>query len=558
MDFIKELKEQIEKAVTKYLSESGLGEINVEINLEVPKNKEFGDFSTNAAFLLAKKAKANPMKVAEDVLRCFEKPDFVEFANIAKPGFINFGFTKSSSGETLKAVAKAKEHYGRQNIGEGKKVLIEFVSANPTGPLHIGHARNVVVGDTIARLYEAGGYDVAREYYFNDAGVQMEKLGASMQARYMQEIGIDFPLPEDGYVGSYLVELAKELVSEVGDAWKSETDIMRFSKFASTRLIKKIDDDLKLMDIKFDSWINESDLHTNGNVKATLEELERRGMTYENEGAKWLLTSKFGDEKDRVLIKSDGNPTYVVPDIAYHNLKYGRGFDLIVDVFGGDHHGYIPRLKAAMQALGRDPEKLKFVIYQMVTVIRDGEPMRLSKRAGEIITLRDMVEELGTDVVRYFLNMRSPDSQLVFDWGLALKHSEENPVFYVQYAHARVCSLFRKAAEANITWSSVEETNLDRLSLAEEQDIIKLLAQFPSAVKTAVSMLEPQHITSYVSSLAQLFNQYYTMGIKDKSYRVIQPDDAELTLARLSLAEGLRIVIRNALAMLGIKAPEAM
>lgn len=558
MNFSNELKSVIENAVKILLQEKNISEAAYTVSLEVPKNKEYGDLATNIALSLSRILKSNPMTIAEEILKHFIKPDFIEQIQIAKPGFINFIFTKTSSGDILKTIAAEGKKYGRVDIGKGKSALVEFVSANPTGPLHIGHARNVVVGDSIAKLLEAGGYKVTREYYFNDAGVQMEKLGESTRARYLQQIGIECQFPEDGYCGNYLIEIAKDLVNEVGESWKDKTDLKDFTRYASQKIIKMIDDDLKTMDIKFDSWINESDLHKNGKVQETIDELKKLDMLYEQDGAVWLKSSLFGDEKDRVLIKTDGNFTYVVPDIAYHRLKYERGFDKIVDIFGGDHHGYFPRLKAAMEALKLDSSKLKFVIYQMVTVIKNGEPMRLSKRAGEIITLREMVEELGVDVVRFFLNMRSPDSQLIFDWGLAMTHSEENPVFYIQYAHARVCSIFRKAEEAGFKWGGIETTNLARLELAEEQDLIKYLAQFPQAVTAAVNFLEPQHITFYASTLAQMFNQYYTMGIKDKSYRIIQPDDKELTYARLSLADCLKTVIANSLSILGISAPEAM
>jgi len=483
---------------------------------------------------------------------------YLQEVTVVKPGFINFRLNPAAGSLILKNILALEKNYGRQNVGGGKKVLIEFMSANPTGPLHIGHARNAILGDSIARVLEAAGYKVTREYYYNDAGVQMKKLGLSLKVRYLQALGKDVPFPADGYQGDYIKEIAGKLVSERGEALASKTDIQTFTHYAADHIIKLIDADMKTLGIHFDNWFSEASLHRNGKVDATMEYLKGKGMLYEKEGAWWLRSVKFGDEKDRVVVKSDGEKTYLAPDIAYHKDKFERGFDLLINVLGGDHHGYVPRLLAGVQALGYDPERLRCIVFQMVTLLKDGEQIKLSTRSGKFITLREVIEELGVNVVRFFFLMRSADSQMVFDWQLAKDHSMNNPVFYVQYAHARCCSLFKKADELGITWAGPEKCDISLLTLKEEQQVIKELERLPEVVKLSAETFEPHHITAYLCELAGAFHALFTSGTKDETRRFLRPDEPDLTQARLTLVAALRQTLANALTLIGITPMERM
>lgn len=563
MDIKKHIARIVCKAITSIYGEQlKTTDISEIVEVEVPNNKEYGDYATNVAMKLAKILHQPPIKIANDIAnRIKETPELSEhFARIdvAPPGFINMTSSQKVLAEIMKMIVREDTNYGRGIIGEGKKAIVEFVSANPTGPLHIGHARNAVVGDSIARLLEAVGYDVSREYYFNDAGVQMKKLGESLRTRYLQQLGEDVPFPEDGYKGDYMVEIAKDFVKQYSSSQKDNENTQIFTDFAVKDILKTIEDDLRDLRIQFDNWFTETSLHKSGKVTETLEKLKSLGKLYEQDGAWWLRSSEKGDEKDRVVIKSDGEKTYLAPDIAYHDDKFGRGFDMIVNLFGADHHSYIDRLKAAVEFLGYDSSKLKCIIYQMVTLLRNGERTKLSTRSGEFITIREMIQEIGTDVIRFFLNMRSADSQMVFDWELAKDTSMNNPVFYVQYAHARFCSLFNKAKEMGIEWEGIDKSDISLLSTAEEKDMIKKMADLPTLVEESAAHLEPHHLTLYARELAGLFHQFFTIGTKDPDYRIIIPDNMLLTQARLSLIYCLRIVIRNTLTILGITAPERM
>lgn len=535
--------------------------VGVDVEIEVPRVKEYGDFSTNVAMKLAKSLKQEPMEIArvlaEELKK--EKP-LIQKAEAVLPGFVNLWINPEEMAQVVKQIIVEDERYGAVNLGRGKRVLVEFVSANPTGPLHIGHCRNAVAGDAIARILGFCGYKVEREYYFNDAGRQMQKLGESLRARYLQLFGKETKLPEDGYYGDYLIDIARKLMEGKGDALIESKEVEFFTAYAAGNILETIKKDLKDLRIEFDHWVNESELLKSGEVDAVLWELRQKGMAYEKEGALWLKSENFGDEKDRVLVKSDGEKTYLAPDVAYHKNKFKRGYDMLINVFGGDHHGYVPRLKAGMQALGFDTNRLHCLIVQMVTVKSGEEAIRLSKRAGEFITIREMLDALGSDVVRFFFLMRTLDSQLIFDWELAKDTSMNNPVYYVEYAYARTCSLFNKAIEAGlrITNDELRMANVELLTLAEEQTIIKEMALFPEVVRRSAELLEPQFITTYLQDLVTTFHNYFTAGTKNLEYRIVLPDKPELSYARLALVKALQIVIRNATSLIAVSTPEKM
>jgi len=529
-----------------------------DIRIEVPRVKDFGDFSTNVAMKLAKPLHQSPMKIAEQIVaEIIQNKPLILKAEAVKPGFINIWIDPEEMATLIEKVISAGDTYGAVDVGKGKRVLVEFVSANPTGPLHIGHCRNAIVGDSVARILGFSGYNVEREYYFNDAGAQMINLGKSLRARYLQQLGNEAEIPEDGYHGEYLVDIARELVNEHGDSLLHK-DLDFFTHYATHHILQFIKKDLADLKVEFDHWVSETSFHEQGKVDEVIKKLKERDQVYEDSGALWLKTSEFGDEKDRVLVKSNGFKTYLAPDIAYHRDKYEREYDLLINVFGGDHHGYIPRLKASMQALGFDPDKLLCLVIQMVTIKKGEEVMRFSKRAGGFITIRQMLDELGSDVVRFFFLMRSIDSQLIFDWELAKDTSMNNPVYYVQYAYARTCSLFDKAREESVDLSKVDRADVQLLNLPEEQDIIKNISLFPNVVHSASELLEPQLITSYLRDLVSSFHNYFTAGTKNSEYRIILPDKPELTRARLALVKALQIVIQNAMSLISVSTPSTM
>ena len=552
------LESLVREALKGYAEKMGMSVPDIPIVIERPAIKEFGDFATNVAMQTARIFKKPPLEIAEGIKAGMPSNALVMETSVVRPGFINFRLAPAAGGFILQTILSQGDRYGRGNIGGGKKVLIEFMSANPTGPLHIGHARNAILGDSIARILEGTGYKVTREYYYNDAGVQMKKLGESLQARYLQNLGKDVPFPEDGYKGDYMIEIAQNLTREQGESLVAEDNIEIFTLFAARHIIRLIDEDMKALGICFDNWFSESSLHKSGKVNSTLDYLKDKGMLYEKDGAWWLRSERFGDEKDRVVIKSDGEKTYLAPDIAYHKDKFDRGFDLLINVLGGDHHGYVPRLKAGVQALGYDAARLHCIVFQMVSLLKDGETLKLSTRSGKFITLKEVVGELGADVVRFFFLMRSADSQMIFDWELAKDHSMNNPVFYVQYAHARCCSLFKKAEEMGITWEGFKENHLSLLTLEEEQEILRIMEKYPDIVKVCAETLEPHHITAYLRELAGTFHALFTAGVKDDSKRFLLPHNPELTQARLSLITGLKLVLSNALSLIGIPPLERM
>ena len=554
------LTDIVRRAVRGYLAKvSSPPPDGLEITIQAPKNPEFGDYATSVAFLLARQMKRPAIEVARGIVAQWPLDPLVAEVNVAEPGFVNIRLRPEEVGRMVADILEEGDIFGRSRIGAFKKAQVEFVSANPTGPLHIGHARNAIAGDTIARILDAANYDVTREYYFNDAGAQMARLGESLRARYLQQLGREAELPEDGYKGEYLVDIAKRLKKKQGEKLAGNETAF-FTARAVEEILALIREDLEALDIHFDVWTTESSMYAEGRVDAALRELRRRKMTYVKEGAEWLRSMQFGDEKDRVLIKSDGSMTYLVPDIAYHDEKIHRGFDLIVDVLGADHHGYIPRLRAAIQALGHDPNKLQPRLYQMVTLVRNGQEQKISTREGDFVTLKEMVQELGRDVVRFFFLMRELDSHLLFDWDLAKKTDwNENPVYYVQYAHARICSIFEKARGMGFEGEGIEaEPPLERLTLPEEQALIRQMYALEEAIERAARELEPQGLTAYLRDLAATFHNYFTRGTRDPDARVIQPDDQGLMQARMALVSAVQTVLRNVFAILGISAPEKM
>lgn len=554
---LEQINQQVREAITDAILAAGLAaaEEIPAISLEVPKDKAHGDLATNAAMQLTKIAKKNPRQIAEEIINNldFSKAS-IEKAEIAGPGFINFTLSKSYLYPVLSKIYAEGEGYGRINVGGGQKIQVEFVSANPTGSLHLGHARGAAVGDALCNVLDFAGYDVTREYYINDAGNQIVNLCKSIEARYLQELGQEIEMPEDGYHGEDIKGFARELVAEKGDSLLSMEPGEReafFRKFGLEKELQKIKRDLARFRVNFDVWFSESSLYEGGQVVASLEELRAKGQTYELDGATWLKTTEYGDDKDRVLVKNDGTYTYMTPDIAYHRNKYNRGFDQMINIFGADHHGYIPRLKAAMQALGNDPDKLTVLIAQMVSLFQDGEKVKMSKRTGKAVTMVDLMDEVGIDAIRYFFTMRSMDSHLDFDMDLAISTSNENPVFYVQYAHARICSIFRQAEEQGVAVPAPDAIPVHKLTTEHEYDLLRKIGELPEEIRVAAAGYAPHRIVRYVYELAALLHSYY------KAERVIT-EDAEQTAARLGLLGAVRTTIANVLKLIGVEAPERM
>jgi len=548
---------QVKAAIAEAAVAAGLAEESQlpEFVLEVPKDKAHGDLATNAAMQLTKIARKNPRQIAEAILANLNKEKAsILSAEIAGPGFINFRLDKSYLYSVIGEVLERGADYGRVNAGQGSKVQVEFVSANPTGSLHLGHARGAAVGDALCNLLDFAGYDVTREYYINDAGKQVANLAASIEARYRQALGQSAEMPEDGYFGVDIVGFAKELTEKEGDRLLSLSDEERFRFFRGyglERELDKIKRDLGRFGVEFDVWFSETSLYENKRVEAALDALRAQGHVYEQEGAVWLNTTAFGDDKDRVLVKNDGSYTYLTPDIAYHMDKYGRGFDKMINIWGADHHGYIPRMKAAMSALGNDAEKLTVLIAQMVSLFQNGEKVKMSKRTGKAITVEDLMDEVGVDAIRYFFTMRSMDSHLDFDMDLAVSTSNENPVYYVQYAYARICSIFRQAEEQGIALAPVAEAPLAKLTAEHELDLLRKMGELPETIAVAAASYAPHQMIRYVYELAALFHSYY------RAERVIT-EDAEQSQARLQLLAALRVVLGSCLKLVGVSAPEQM
>ena len=527
------------------------------IEIDITKEAAFGDYASNIAMVLASRVKGKlpPRKIAE-VIRGHIQDNHGMLAKVevAGPGFMNFFIREGVWSTLLSDVDALGDRYGSSDYGKGKNAHIEFVSANPTGPLHIGHARGAVVGDVIANIAAASGFSVFREYYVNDAGNQMNNLGKSVLYRYLELLGEDVEFPESCYQGDYIRELAGEIIDRNGDIYRSknqEEAVRLFTDYAAGAILAEIKEDLRAFGVIFDNYYSERSLYKDDRVATLLKELEEKHVVYSDGETLWFKTTDFGDEKDRVVVRRNGEPTYFAADIAYHHDKYIRGFDTIIDVWGADHHGYIPRMSACIEAFGHDRNSLKIVLIQLVSLLRDGMPVPMSTRAGEFVTMKEVVDEVGKDAARYNFLMRRSDSHLEFDLELAKKQSNENPVYYVQYAHARICSIVRNAGEKGSTIPAYEEVDLRCLKLPEEVNLIKTIIRFPEVVEGAAIALEPHRLTFYLNDFAALFHSYYN------KHRVLS-DDESLSKARLFLIKTILTVVRNALRLLGVSAPERM
>ena len=519
--------------------------------VEVPKHEGQGDFSTNFSLVVAGKEKRNPREIAAQLVELLESEEsFVDKLEIAGPGFINFFLADSIWSSVLAPIHDQGERFGLSDTGKGMKVMVEFVSANPTGPLSVGHGRNAILGDTVSRLLEAVGYDVSREYYFNDAGRQMRVLGASTKARYLERLELPSEFPEDGYQGDYIYDIAQSIIDESGDSLKNSDEVV-FKDKAKDAIFADIDKTLQRIGIKFDTYYNEHSLYEEGLVDDVVTELRAKDLVYEKEDATWFKTTEFGQEQDRVIIKSTGEPTYRLPDIAYHREKFRRGFEWMIDIFGSDHIATVPDVMAGIQALGYDTSKVHVILYQFVTLMRGGKQVKMSTRKATFVTVDELVDEVGVDALRFFFLMRKPDNMIEFDLDLATKQSQENPVYYVQYAHARLCSIERQASEQGVQAAGVGEVDLSLLKEPEEYNPLKIMADYPVLVEAAARDLAPHRIIFYFIELAGQFHSFYN------KHKVLG-DNSELTRARMYLCGALKIVICNGLHLVGLTAPEKM
>ncbi len=545
-------REYLRKKLKTALDKIGIQVNGIELILDKPKNEQYGDFATNIAMLIAKKVGREPREIANEIVANLEiEPELVEKVEIAGPGFINFKLTPKFYIQRVYEILNQGENFGKLAIGKGKKANVEFVSANPTGPLTVGHGRNAALGDTIANILEWVGYDVTREYYFNNAGRQMRILADSVRLRYLELLGEEIVYPEEYYQGEYIKDIAKLLIDKYGDSLKNEKDLKIFKETAESVIFEDIKRTLAKLGIKFDVFYNEDWLYEK-KIWEVVSELEKLGYIYEKDGAKWFKATKLGGGQDKVLVKSTGEPTYRLPDIAYHIEKFKRGFDLIIDVFGADHIAEYPDVLRALEALKYDTSKVKVLIYQFVTIVKDGEVVKMSTRKANYITLDELIDEVGPDVVRFFFLNRSRDAHLNFDLNLAKKQSEENPVYYLQYAHARIASILRFAKDSGIDVERTRDANMELLVEKEEIDLAKLLNEFPDIVEVAYLSLEPLKIINYLNEVAEAFHSFY------HRHRVVNSNDMGLTLARLSLCVAAKIVIANGLKILGISRPEKM
>ncbi len=553
-----ELKNIIEQAVKKAVSNGALPEAEMpQFNIEKPANKDNGDYSTNVAMAGARAFKKAPKMIAEAIVSCIDLDGTAfERVEIAGPGFMNFFLSQQFYSNVLKDVFSCGKDYGKSDYGQGKRVLVEFVSANPTGPMHIGNARGGAIGDCLASVLDWAGFSVNREFYVNDAGNQIEKFATSLEVRYLQHYDPSIELPEDAYHGQDIVEHAENFIKEYGDKYVNADSKERrkaLVDFALPKNIAGLERDLGRYRITYDKWFRESTLHNDGSVQRVIDALKEKGVTYEQDGALWFKASEYGNDKDIVLVRANGLPTYIVPDIAYHyNKLVTRGYDKAIDVLGADHHGYVPRMKAALTALGLDASRLDCVIMQMVRLVREGETIKLSKRSGKAITLNTLIDEVPLDAARFFFNLREPNSHFDFDLELAAKQSSENPVYYVQYAHARICSIIKKAQEQGVELKTPSDDELALLKSKEEKDLIRHLSLLTDEIVSAAKSYDPAKITHYVIELATLFHKFYN------AQRVMLDDNEGLMQARLFLCKAVKDTIYNILTMLKITAPEVM
>jgi len=552
----KSLTELISDAVGRCMDKGLLrsGEVPPLI-LESPKDKHHGDYATNIAMVMTAREGKPPKEVARIIMSQLEDEDgIIEKAEIGGPGFINFYLKETVWYSILAEIEREGQDFGKGRIGKDRRVQVEFISANPTGPLHVGHGRGAAIGDALAKILDACGYRVFKEYYINDVGSQMNTLGQSVYLRYLSALGKDVEFPDYCYQGDYIAEIARKAVKERGEEYlhcSQEVSIQSLASFGADDILQGIRGDLDQFGVHFDGWFSEKELYREEKVPRAIEDLKRRGLAYEEDGALWLKTAQYGDEKDRVLVKASGETTYFASDVAYHKDKLDRGFEVLINVWGADHHGYVPRMKAALSAMGKDEAVLKIVLVQLVSLMRDGKPIAMSTRAGEFTTLRNVVEEVGRDAARFFFLMRRPDSQLDFDLELAKRQSSENPVYYVQYAHARISSIFREALNKDIALPRFEDVDVHLLVLPDELDLLRHLAAYPEVLEASALALEPHRIPFYLMELSSLFHSYYN------KHRVIS-SEVELTKARLLLVRAIKEVIESALNVLGISAPEKM
>ncbi|MCI2773771.1 arginine--tRNA ligase [Staphylococcus petrasii] len=553
MNIIEQVKQTLVQEIETSIKKAELAEDIPEIKIEIPKDTKNGDYSTNIAMVLTKIAKRNPREIAQAIVDNLDTSKAnVKKVDIAGPGFINFYLDNQYLTAVIPEAINKGDKFGYSEEPKNKKILLEYVSANPTGDLHIGHARNAAVGDSLANILIAAGYDVTREYYINDAGNQITNLARSIETRFFEALGdTSHEMPADGYNGKDIIEIGKDLADkhpEMKD-YSDEERLKTFRQLGVDYEMDKLKKDLADFNVHFDNWFSETSLYENGAIKETLNKMNQLGYTYEADGATWLRTSDFKDDKDRVLIKKDGNYTYFTPDTAYHYNKINRGNDILIDLMGADHHGYINRLKASLETFGVDSDRLEIQIMQMVRLMQNGEEVKMSKRTGNAITLREIMDEVGIDAARYFLTMRSPDSHFDFDLELAKEQSQDNPIYYAQYAHARICSILKQAKEQGVEVT----TDADFSTITNEKaiDLLKKVAEFEPTIESAADSRAPHRLTNYIQDLASAFHKFYNA-------EKVLTDDAEKTKAHVALVEAVKITLHNALALVGVSAPESM
>ncbi|EGQ2896429.1 arginine--tRNA ligase [Staphylococcus pseudintermedius] len=552
MNIIDQVKQTLIQEIEKSIQQANIVESIPEIKIEIPKDTKNGDYATNIAMVLTKLAKRNPREIAQLIVDHLDtEAAHVKKIEIAGPGFINFYLDSSYLNAVIDQALELDTQFGRVAESKNKKILVEYVSANPTGDLHIGHARNAAVGDTLCNILDAAGYDVTREYYINDAGNQITNLAKSIEARYLQHLGQKAEMPADGYHGQDIKNIGADLAKKQPNLMDLSDDerLKTFRQLGVDYEMAKLKQDLADFNIHFDNWFSETSLYEKGEIKAVLERMKENGYTYEQDGATWLRTTDFKDDKDRVLIKKDGTYTYFLPDIAYHYDKFQRGNDNLINLFGADHHGYINRLKASLETFGVDSDRLEIQIMQMVRLMQDGEEVKMSKRTGNAITLREIMDEVGIDAARYFLTMRSADTHFDFDMALAKEQSQDNPVYYAQYAHARICSILRQAEAQGYQ----VEKGADYQTITNDKaiELLKKVAEFEPMIEGAAEARAPHRVTNYIQDLAAHFHKFYN------AEKVLTEDQAK-TKAHLALIDAVRITLRNALQLVGVTAPEQM
>ena len=556
----KELNHILTETIQQCFEKEKLRETPVpDYVIEVPNNPDHGHFATNLPLTLASSQKRKPIEIAGIIVeQLVDDGHLLEKVEIAGPGFINFIIRTEQWQKFLAKIIAMGRKYGQSDLGEGERILVEYVSANPTGPLHLGHGRGAALGDTLSRILTYCGYEVVREFYINDTGQQMRLLGESIYSRWKQMSDHAYPFPENGYHGEYILDLANEVASQIDLAKMRPDDaVTDCAERGKEKMLEEIKRDLDDFRTRFDVWYSESDLYASGLLDEALETIRRKGQLYEKDGATWIKTMALGDDKDRVVRKNDGDYTYFASDIAYHLEKWKRGFSKAINIWGADHHGYVQRIKAALKANGLSEDWLSVLLIQLVKLWRGGEEIKMSKRAGHYVTLKELVEEVGVDAVRFVFLTKNHDSPLDFDIDLVKKHDSENPVYYVQYAHARICSIFRKADSEGISLPQRPDQVLNRLTLNEEMVLIRLMAEFPSLLEDICKTFEPHRLTYYLTELASSFHRYFNLGTKIPEHRIVCKDKA-LSQARLFLAEAVRIILYNGLKLLGISAPERM